>query len=359
VRTDRSRRCRRRKSGSRPAARQPGARARRPCHRPAGRRLRRLCRKAPRQGRRSTPPEDKTRRLLHESYVLHPRSIPLPEPPAGPVRKPHPSPAFHRRLRPRRALRLPALSLLDWTHRPENCRNSTARPPSTNRLETWAESAKTKGRSASPALITLYAFTNGYDGSQPFGPVTIGSGGAFYGTARQGGEYNAGVFFSLAPPESQGGAWTYTTLHNFTGSLQGGPDGDMPSGNLVIGTGWSGGVYALGTAFSLTPPAMPGGVWTYALLHDFNPRFLQAARGPSTYSTTSPRCRSSFRKVNVRRGADCSVRRRGDRSRWHAVRHNHRHTVRLPGLWRRFLVHALVTGCGCRPSRMRLSTARC
>jgi uncharacterized repeat protein (TIGR03803 family) len=115
----------------------------------------------------------------------------------------------------------------------------------------------------------LHEFNFVGDGNGPTAGVVIGTHGILYGTTEVGGTANAGTVFSLTPPASRGGAWTYATLHNFAGSLRGGPDGDMPIGNLVIGTGgvlygttWSGGRYALGTVFSLTPPAMPGGAWT-------------------------------------------------------------------------------------------------
>jgi uncharacterized repeat protein (TIGR03803 family) len=189
------------------------------------------------------------------------------------------------------------------------------------------------GQAQSPEITTLYAFTDGYDGAQPYGGVAVGGDGVLYGTAIQGGEYNGGVVFSLRPPASPGGAWkqtvlhefdlvgdgyssnagvaigtggvlygttesggtanagtvfsltpptaqgdawTYATLHSFSGSLQGGPDGYRPTAGLVIGSGgvlygttWSGGEYALGTAFSLKPPAAPGGAWIETVLHSF------------------------------------------------------------------------------------------
>lgn len=120
----------------------------------------------------------------------------------------------------------------------------------------------------------LYTFSGASDGSNP-GSVVIGSGGVLYGTTSAGGSAGLGTVFSLTPPASPGGAWTETVLHSFTG-----PDGSGPSAPLIIGrhgvlygTTGTGGTGACGsgcgTVFSLTPPASPGGPWTEAVLHSF------------------------------------------------------------------------------------------
>ena len=117
---------------------------------------------------------------------------------------------------------------------------------------------------------TLYTFTGGADGSGPEAGVTIGPGGVLYGTAF-GGSGN-GLVFSLAPPVSPGGAWTFSTLHNFSGET----DGAAPSGPLAIdnqgvlyGTTYRGGGSNYGSVFSLTPPAAPGGEWTESVIYSF------------------------------------------------------------------------------------------
>ena len=176
--------------------------------------------------------------------------------------------------------------------------------------------------SAQPPPLTLTLLCEGL--ADPNGLV-IGSGGVLYGTTNAGG--GIGQAYSLTPPVSPGAPWTYTVLHNFAG-----PDGALPTGVLAIGRGgvlygvthlggggncypegcgvvyalippassggtWSfrvpyrfmtdassrpagvvvgaGGVlygsttYGHGTLFSLTPPASPGGAWTYAQLYSF------------------------------------------------------------------------------------------
>src|ERR1017187_1401728 len=115
----------------------------------------------------------------------------------------------------------------------------------------------------------LYSFT---DASTPNAGVVIGSGGVLYGTATGGGTSGNGTGFSLAPPTSQGGAWTEAVLYNFTG----GSDGGGPFAGVVIGRGGvlygtttGGGNSGGGTVFSLTPPASTGGSWTEAVLYNF------------------------------------------------------------------------------------------
>lgn len=115
------------------------------------------------------------------------------------------------------------------------------------------------------------------DGGYPIGGLTIASNGTVYGTASYSGVANdSGTAFALTPPAEPGGAWTYTVLHNFAG----GSDGATPAttmafdttGNLY-GTTWNGGSTACylgcGTIFKLAPPAKSGGSWTETILHEW------------------------------------------------------------------------------------------
>ena len=124
----------------------------------------------------------------------------------------------------------------------------------------------------------LYSFLGGNDGSFPFTSLVVGKAGALYGTTSVGGipadcfPYGCGTVFKLAPPASPGGAWIETVLYRFTG----GNDGSGPSASLVLGpkgelygTTEYGGISIGGTAFELTPPASPGGVWMETVLHSF------------------------------------------------------------------------------------------
>lgn len=126
---------------------------------------------------------------------------------------------------------------------------------------------------SSPTQTTLYRFKGSpSDGAQPEAGVTIGRGGVLYGTTRSGGISGAGTVFSLTPPASPGSSWTEAVLYSFTGS----GDGVAPNANVVIGSGGvlygtteRGGTSRLGTVFSLTPPASPGGAWIETVLHSF------------------------------------------------------------------------------------------
>jgi len=135
----------------------------------------------------------------------------------------------------------------------------------------------------------LYSF--GYEGSgfpvsYPSPGLAIGRDGVLYGTTGVGGTGTAcsqagcGTVFSLTPPASPDGAWIENALYSFGG---GPTDGASPQG-VVIGTGPSGrsvlygttssggtGTCGCGTAYSLTPPASPGGAWTEIILYNFTP----------------------------------------------------------------------------------------
>jgi uncharacterized repeat protein (TIGR03803 family) len=130
-------------------------------------------------------------------------------------------------------------------------------PPSTPEAP-WAET-------------TLYNFSEGVYGSGLEAGVVLDSQGNLYGTRAQGGTSNIGTVFQLVPPSVEGIPWTEVTLHTFQSS-----DGAFPydapvldhAGNLY-GTTYEGGTQNLGTVFELTPPAVRGGEWTFAVLHDF------------------------------------------------------------------------------------------
>ena len=109
-------------------------------------------------------------------------------------------------------------------------------------------------------LSTLYFFTGGSDGANPSGPLVRDKLGNFYGTARTGGlknkqTNNNGTVYELSPPATAGGAWTETTLHEFSGTPYN--DGSQPNYGLIevngkfFGTTAQGGAANLGTVFSL------------------------------------------------------------------------------------------------------------
>jgi uncharacterized repeat protein (TIGR03803 family) len=112
----------------------------------------------------------------------------------------------------------------------------------------------------------LYSFTgqNG-DGALPMAGLTMGEGGALFGTTAGGGSgrsgpcsFNSlpgcGTVFKLTPPAAPGGAWTETVIHSFAGT-----DGSSPEASLLekkgvlYGTTYTGGPSGNGTVFELTP----------------------------------------------------------------------------------------------------------
>jgi uncharacterized repeat protein (TIGR03803 family) len=121
-------------------------------------------------------------------------------------------------------------------------------------------------------LTVLYNFTGQQDGGQPYGGVTLDAQGNLYGTAVVGGsgracEEGCGVAYKLA---NEGGVWTQTVLHNFTG----GNDGAGPGAGLTIdqrgnlyGMTPIGGSYGLGTIYQLHPTQQ--GEWRFRLVHTF------------------------------------------------------------------------------------------
>jgi uncharacterized repeat protein (TIGR03803 family) len=117
----------------------------------------------------------------------------------------------------------------------------------------------------------IQAFTDGDDGIEP-NALLLRPGGVIYGTSH-GTQANYGAVFSLTPPASPGGPWTFAALHDFRGS----PDGSEPDAGLIMGsdgtlygTTVSGGTDNQGVVFSMTPPAAPGGAWTETVLYSLS-----------------------------------------------------------------------------------------
>ena len=98
-------------------------------------------------------------------------------------------------------------------------------------------------------LTTLYNFTTGASGANPYGRLVQGTNGNFYGTTYQGGANGYGTLFRM----TSGGV---TFLYSFTGGV----DGAYPVAGLVqgsdgnfYGTTIGGGANSFGTVFRMTP----------------------------------------------------------------------------------------------------------
>jgi uncharacterized repeat protein (TIGR03803 family) len=105
-------------------------------------------------------------------------------------------------------------------------------------------------------FAALYSPTGGTDGESTNGGLAIDSAGNLYGSSIFGGnpECNCGTVFKLAPGA---GGWTVDLLHDFGGGFS---DGFYPAGNLVVnssgdlyGVTFQGGAYEGGTLYEIAP----------------------------------------------------------------------------------------------------------
>ncbi len=138
---------------------------------------------------------------------------------------------------------------------------------------------------------TIYTFKDTPDGSSPNGSLVIDKAGNLYGTTQLGGDRGVGTAFELSPPSQPGGAWSETIIHSFDDSPM---DGQEPLAGLVFdaegnpyGTTGFGGAHGLGTAFELSLPSQPGGVWTETILYAFG-AFPGDAVGPAAPLVCDP-----------------------------------------------------------------------
>ncbi len=96
-------------------------------------------------------------------------------------------------------------------------------------------------------LLTLWNFTGGNDGANPYGNLVLSSN-TLYGTAGFGGSAGKGTLFAL---NSDGTG--FTNLHTFTNGMDGANPsaGLVLSGNTLYGTARSGGSSGKGTVFAI------------------------------------------------------------------------------------------------------------
>jgi hypothetical protein len=120
----------------------------------------------------------------------------------------------------------------------------------------------------------LCVFPSGGYGTGP-SVLTLGEKGVLYGTTAYGGNVNSscpdgcGTIFAITPPEQPGGSWSLNTIYSFAG----GNDGAYPSGIAVdkkgnlVGGARGAGANGYGTIFALTAPGAEGGPWTETTLY--------------------------------------------------------------------------------------------
>ncbi|MEO0802914.1 MAG: choice-of-anchor tandem repeat GloVer-containing protein [Cyanobacteria bacterium J06642_2] len=102
---------------------------------------------------------------------------------------------------------------------------------------------------------------NGLDGETPTAGLIIGNDGAFYGTTRDGGEFDNGTVFRVTPEGD------FIRLHSFSIG-----DGSSPSAKLVLGpdgnfygtTQFGGIENSGGTVFRITPSGLLITLYTFA-----------------------------------------------------------------------------------------------
>lgn len=114
-------------------------------------------------------------------------------------------------------------------------------------------------------LTVIFSF----DGATGFIPysLAVGAEGVLYGSTFDN-------VYSLAPPELPGGAWTQTVLADFKVTRFSGasPIAITPgAGGVIYGATADGGQYQCGSLFALAPPTSPGAAWTLKTLISVNP----------------------------------------------------------------------------------------
>jgi len=128
--------------------------------------------------------------------------------------------------------------------------------------------------------------------STPASNIVPGPAGSYY-VLTTGGDTGPAVLAQLQPPASPSGPWAATTLYSFSNdvfpnSLAAGPNG------VLYGTNDNGGRGAPDAVFQLTPPTAPGGAWTETVIHSFltrgggplnNPIALTVATDGTIYGT--------------------------------------------------------------------------
>ena len=81
------------------------------------------------------------------------------------------------------------------------------------------------GAGAASKYKTLYKFTGGVDGEEPFASLVFDQAGNLYGTTESGGGHGGGTVFKLAP--NADGSWRESVLYSFCSRTNCG-DGENP-----------------------------------------------------------------------------------------------------------------------------------
>ncbi len=119
-------------------------------------------------------------------------------------------------------------------------------------------------------LTSLYDFRSSKVGQFPDAGITLGADGAFYGSARLGGNDDRGTLFRLG---ETGGAWKGQAIYNFQNDQFGGnPTTPLLAGadGNLFGTIPHGGVNGTGGLFEISPPGDGQTQWSMRLIHSMD-----------------------------------------------------------------------------------------
>ena len=115
---------------------------------------------------------------------------------------------------------------------------------------------------------TLHAFAiDGSEGANPIAGLVMDAAGNFYGATAQKGPNGGGTIFELSPAN---GGWNFQVIYALTGSgYTAGPWRTlmMDSAGSLYGTNYTAGAFGYGSVFKLSHGS---GGWTYTSLHDFS-----------------------------------------------------------------------------------------
>jgi len=134
---------------------------------------------------------------------------------------------------------------------------------------------------------TLHNF-GGIDGGSPASSVLAGANGTLYETTRTGGNYDYGTVIQLVPPTHSNPKWDEHVLYSF-GSLSDPtfPDGIIPNGPVIgdsagaiYGTTFGGGAAKSGVVFKLSPPRAGETTWSETVLSNFSADDVDTAYQP-------------------------------------------------------------------------------
>jgi uncharacterized repeat protein (TIGR03803 family) len=118
------------------------------------------------------------------------------------------------------------------------------------------------------SVLHFFQSSNKSDGANPNGGLVADGKGALYGVTSFGGtNWSCGSAYKLSPPASPGGVWKQNILYNFTCNA----DGGSPNGTLLIDARNQKlyGVAENGLGYGVVYEMTPGNPWTETVVYTF------------------------------------------------------------------------------------------